>query len=92
MDPFSQYDDAHLWNALRRSYLIKDSYADEKGEYTSERISLDTVIESEGSNLSVGQRSLLSLARALVRDTKIAILDEATYVMPSGPVISYQSN
>ena len=51
---------------------------DEKGEYTSDRINLDTVIESEGSNLSVGQRSLLSLARALVRDTKIAILDEAT--------------
>lgn len=38
------------------------------------------MIESEGSNLSVGERSLLSLARALVRDAKVVILDEATYV------------
>ncbi|KAF8900175.1 ABC protein [Gymnopilus junonius] len=78
LDPFSQYDDARLWDALRRSYLIKNTYVDEKGEFTSDKITLDTVIESEGSNLSVGQRSLLSLARALVRDTKIAVLDEAT--------------
>jgi hypothetical protein len=35
-----------------------------------EEFTLDTVIESEGSNLSVGERSLLSLARALVRDTR----------------------
>ena len=41
-------------------------------------MTLDTVIESEGSNLSVGERSLLSLSRALVRDTRVVILDEAT--------------
>jgi ATP-binding cassette, subfamily C (CFTR/MRP), member 1 len=42
------------------------------------RFNLDTVIESEGANLSVGERSLLSLARALVKDSKVVILDEAT--------------
>jgi len=42
------------------------------------RFNLDTVIESEGSNLSVGERSLLSLARALVKDCRIVVLDEAT--------------
>jgi ABC-type multidrug transport system fused ATPase/permease subunit len=41
---------------------------------------LDTVIEPEGSNLSVGERSLLSLARALVKNAKVVILDEATSV------------
>ncbi|KAJ3504979.1 hypothetical protein NLJ89_g7659 [Agrocybe chaxingu] len=70
LDPFSLYDDARLWDALRRSFLVEGSSTD--------RITLETLIEAEGSNLSVGQRSLLSLARALVRDNRVVILDEAT--------------
>lgn len=42
------------------------------------KFTLDTVIESEGLNLSVGERSLLSLARALVKDSRVVVLDEAT--------------
>jgi ABC-type multidrug transport system fused ATPase/permease subunit len=42
------------------------------------KFTLDTVIEDEGNNLSVGQRSLVSLARALVKDAKVLVLDEAT--------------
>lgn len=34
-------------------------------------------IEDEGNNLSVGERSLVSLARALVKDSRVVILDEA---------------
>lgn len=54
------------------------------------RYNLDSVIESEGANLSVGERSLLSLARALVKDCKVVVLDEATLVMyfPPGRVMS----
>ncbi|MBC93224.1 MAG: multidrug ABC transporter [Rhodospirillaceae bacterium] len=38
----------------------------------------NTLLEEQGRNLSLGQRQLLSFARALVADAKILVLDEAT--------------
>ncbi|KAJ3876293.1 ABC transporter [Lentinula edodes] len=89
LDPFNLHDDAKLWDALRRSYLVdnskrasvltSDSDLEEHGSDTPvNRFTLDSVIEDEGGNLSIGQRSLVSLARALVKETKVLILDEAT--------------
>ncbi|KAG1747121.1 ABC protein [Suillus paluster] len=87
LDPFSKHNDAELWDALHRSYLV-DSGTDPnqsiprngiRDEQTStSRHHLDSPIEREGANLSVGERSLLSLARALVKDSKVVVLDEAT--------------
>ena len=65
--------DAELWDALHRSFLVESpKVGDMEGSSTpTSRFNLDSVIESEGSNLSVGERSLLSLARALVKDSQV---------------------
>lgn len=79
LDPFSLYDDARLYEALHRSHLSEAFFSTKIAEQRPSRLfTLDAQIESEGANLSVGERSLLSLARALVKDSKVVILDEAT--------------
>lgn len=74
LDPFGEQDDATLNNALRSAGLFELQKDAEEN-----KITLDTDISSGGSNLSVGQRQILALARAMVRESKLLILDEGAF-------------
>jgi ABC-type multidrug transport system fused ATPase/permease subunit len=70
LDPFGDFSDEAIWRVLKQVHL--------SDTVTQFGAGLQFGISERGENLSIGQQQLLCIGRALLKDSKIVVLDEAT--------------
>ena len=70
VDPFNRYSDVEIWAALEdahiKDYLSRDPFG------------LSAEVSEGGKNFSMGQRQLISLSRAILRNAPIVLMDEVS--------------
>ncbi|KZT57357.1 hypothetical protein CALCODRAFT_434214 [Calocera cornea HHB12733] len=76
LDPTASRTDAELMSALQRAWLLPQ--AGQSDPIAEAKFNLDGAVTDEGANFSAGERQLVALCRALVKNSKIIVLDEAT--------------
>uniref|UniRef100_A0A6M2EBS8 ABC-type xenobiotic transporter n=1 Tax=Populus davidiana TaxID=266767 RepID=A0A6M2EBS8_9ROSI len=70
LDPLSKHTDQEIWEVLEKCHLREAIQEKEEG--------LNSLVAQDGSNWSMGQRQLFCLGRALLKRSRILVLDEAT--------------